>query len=73
MGYPEQFCVQVWNRNAATSKLLEHTGRKEVHPFCGCILHDSSSVLCGHRDGWIIIWETESSKPKVMLSTMELL
>ena len=69
MGYPEQFCVQVWNRNAATSKLLERTGRKEVRPFCGCFSHDSSSVLCGHRDGWIIIWETESIKPKAMLST----
>ena len=25
--------------------------------------------MCGHKDGWIVIWETESGKPKAMLST----
>ena len=67
--FPVQFCLQVWNKNTSTSKLLERTGKKEVRPLCACFSHDSSSILCGHKDGWIIIWETESGQPKAMLST----
>lgn len=66
---PLQFCLKVWNRNTANSKLLERTGKREVRPLCACFSHDSNSILCGHRDGWIIIWETESGKTKAMLST----
>ena len=64
-----QFCVQVWNRKENTSKLLEWKSKKEVRPLCACFSYDSSSILCGHKDGWIVIWEIESGKPKAMLST----
>ena len=67
--FPVQFCLKVWNKNTTISKLLEQTRKKEVRPLCACFSHDSTSILCGHRDGWIIIWETESGKPKAMLST----
>ena len=69
MNFPVQFCLQVWNRNLTTPKLLERTSKREIRPLCACFSHDSSSVLCGHKDGWIIIWETDSGKPKAMLST----
>ena len=69
MDFPMQFCLQIWNRNANTSKLLERTSKREVRPLCACFSYDSNSILCGHRDGWIIIWETETGKPKAMLST----
>jgi len=69
MAFPVEFCLQVWNRDTSTSKLLERTGKREVRPLCACFSYDSNSVLCGHQDGWIIIWETESGKPKAMLNT----
>ena len=63
------FCLQVWNRNSKTPKLLERTSKIDIRPLCACFSHDSSSIMCGHKDGWIIIWETDSGKPKAMLST----
>lgn len=69
MNFPMQFCLEVWDRNLNTPKLLERTSKKEIRPLCACFSHDNSSVLCGHKDGWIIIWETDSGKPKAMLST----
>ena len=67
--YATEFYLKVWDRDLATSKLLERTSKKEVRPLCACFSHDSGSILCGHRDGWIIIWETQNGKPKAMLST----
>ena len=64
-----EFHLQVWYRDLGTSKLLERTSKREIRPLCACFSHDSGSILCGHKDGWIIIWESESGKPKAMLST----
>ena len=60
MDCPMQFCLQVWNRKGNTSKLLEQKSKKEVRPLCACFSYDSSSIMCSHKDGWIVIWETES-------------
>ena len=69
MNFPVKFTVQIWNRKTFTSKTLELTGRKEVRPTCACFSHDSAQIVCGHRDGWIILWETSTNRPKAMLST----
>lgn len=69
MDYPIQFCLQVWNRDTTVSKLLERTKNREVRPLCACFSHDSNSILCGHKNGWIVIWETDNGRPKAMLST----
>ena len=71
MNFPMNFCLQVWNRNSKTPKLLEQTSKREIRPLCACFSHDNSSILCGHKDGWVIIWKTDSGKPKAMLSTDE--
>lgn len=63
------FCVQVWKRDKSFTKLLERTSNKAVRPLCACFTHDSARVICGHKNGWIVIWEALSGKIKVMLST----
>ena len=68
MSSPVQYVVQIWHRATATSKTLESTRRDEVRPLCACFSHESAYFACGHRDGWIIIWETSTCKGKAMLS-----
>jgi len=63
------FCVKVWRRDKSFTKLLERTSNRAIRPLCACFSHDSASVVCGHRNGWIVIWESTSGKTKAMLST----
>ena len=60
MDFPIQFCLQVWNRNANTSNLFERTSKTEVDDHLLAmrllLIWYSNSILCGRRDGWIIIW-----------------
>lgn len=67
MGYAMQYTVQIWNRDTVTSTTLEFTRRTEVRPMCACFSHESTHIACGHRDGWIILWEISTNKPKAML------
>ena len=67
MNFQERHFVQIWNRKTGNSVDLEVTRRNEARPFCACFSSESAYVACGHKDGWIIIWETSTNKPKAML------
>lgn len=64
-----QFTLRIWDRTKGIPTTLESVRRKEVRPLCVSISHDSKYVACGHRDGRILLWETDTKNQKGMLLT----
>lgn len=67
--FQSDFVVELWKIDNATCIMLEHHTNKEVRPISACFSHDSSLVVCGHKDGRMTIWESKTGMQKAVLYT----
>ena len=65
--FAADFVVEVWNIDNATSIKLEYNTNKDTRPFSACFSHDSSLIICGHRDGQVVLWESDTGIQKAVL------
>ena len=69
IGKPFQvdFVIELWKISNAVCMKLEHHTNREVRPISACFSHDSSLVICGHKDGRTTIWESKTGMQKAVL------
>ena len=57
-----RFCVELWDLETGTGRKLEMIAQREKRPMSACFSHDGSHIICGHRDGKMVQWETASGE-----------
>ena len=67
--FQSDYVVELWKINRAVCIKLEHHANREIRPISACFSHDSSLVICGHKDGRMTIWETKTGMQKAVLYT----
>lgn len=64
-----EYVVELWQVNDGKCMRLESNTKREYRPTSACFSHDSSLIICGHRDGSITVWEMKAGTQKAILYT----
>lgn len=67
--FQPQFCVELWDLETGIGRKLEIISKKEKRPTSACFSHNGSHIICGHRNGKIVQWETASAEVVAICNT----
>ena len=64
--------VELWTVSDSSRKVLHSTKEKDSRPTCACFSADGKKIFCGHRNGVIIQWDTDTCLASAYLFSPDL-